>query len=192
MPRNIEIKARLADLAAARAIALGLGAAAHVVEEQTDRYYTLDAGRRVKLRTIRGSRAELIAYDRPEARGVRASEYTVTPVRDEAAGLCLVPKSPPLVVVCKRREVLLWHNVRIHLDEVDGLGAFLELEAVVDASHDETACRAQIDRLMDALRLSEPDLIRASYAELILECGGPEPVAGPPLWGGRGEDEADR
>ena len=191
MPRNIEIKARLSDLEAARAIAVDLGAAPHGVEEQTDRYYTLDAGRRVKLRTIRGSRAELITYDRPEVRGVRASEYTLTPVRDEAAGLCLVPKSAPLVVVHKRREVLLWDNVRIHLDEVDGLGSFLELEAGVDASHDETACRAQIDSLMNALRLSEPELIRASYAELILECGGPEPVEGPPLWGGRREDDAD-
>jgi predicted adenylyl cyclase CyaB len=103
-----------------------------------------------------------------------------------------VPKSAPLVVVCKRREVLLWDNVRIHLDQVDGLGTFLELEAVVDALHDETACRAQIDRLMDALRLSESDLIRASYAELLLERGGPEPVEGPPLSGRRREDEADR
>jgi predicted adenylyl cyclase CyaB len=165
--RNIEIKARLADLDAARAIALGIGAAPHAVEEQTDRYYTLDAGRRVKLRTIRGSRAELITYDRPEGTGVRASDYTVTAVRDEAAGLCLVPKSPPLVVVRKRREVLLWQNVRIHLDRVEDLGTFLELEAVVDAGHDDAVCRAQVATLMMALGLVDADLIRASYAELL-------------------------
>ena len=91
-----------------------------------------------------------------------------------------MPKGTPLVVVRKRREILLWDNVRIHLDEVDGLGTFLELEAVVDERHDEATCHAQVARLMPALGLAESDLIAASYADL-LECGGL-----PPLWGGRG------
>ena len=50
MARNIEIKARLADLSAARAAAIGLGARAYVVEEQVDSYYALESGRRVKVR----------------------------------------------------------------------------------------------------------------------------------------------
>jgi adenylate cyclase, class 2 len=171
MPRNIEIKVRVTDLEAARAICVRRGANAHAVEEQTDRYYVLDGGRRVKLRTIRGGSAELIEYRRPEVSGVRASDYTVTPVRDEAAGLCLVPTGRPLMVVRKRREVLLWDNVRIHLDAVDGLGAFLELEAVVDERHDDAACRAQVATLMDALALREAELIRASYADLLRQRG---------------------
>ena len=92
MPRNIEIKVRLNDPPAARAIALRAGARAHALERQTDRYYALDAGNRLKLRTIDGGRAELIEYRRPEVDGVRASDYTVTKVRDERAGLCLVPR----------------------------------------------------------------------------------------------------
>ena len=167
MPRNIEIKARVADLDAVRAIVLRLGAVPHADEEQTDRYYAVDGARRVKLRTVAGGRAELIEYHRAESAGVRASEYTVTPVRDESAGLCLVPKQRPLVVVRKRREILLWENVRIHLDAVDGLGTFLELEAVVDERHDDATCRAQVAALLAALRLSDGDLIRASYAELL-------------------------
>jgi adenylate cyclase, class 2 len=167
MPRNIEIKVRLADLAAARARAHGLGATLHAVEQQTDRYYVLDADRRVKLRVIQGERTELIEYRRPESSAVRASDYTVTKVRDEAAGLCLVPKGRPRIVVRKRREILLWDNVRIHLDQVDGLGTFLELEAVVDERHDEATCRGQVATLMNALDITEPDLIRASYAELL-------------------------
>jgi len=167
MPRNIEIKARLADLNAARVLAPRLGATLHAVEQQTDRYYVLDADRRVKLRVIRGGRAELIEYRRPESSAVRASDYTVTTVRDEAAGLCLVPKGRPLVVVRKRREILLWDNVRIHLDEVDGLGTFLELEAVVDERHDEATCRSQVATLLDGLGLGEGDLIAASYADLL-------------------------
>jgi adenylate cyclase class IV len=140
-----------------------------MVEEQTDRYYTLDGGRRVKLRTVRGGRAELIEYSRAETTGVRASDYTVTAVRDGAAGRCVVPSGRPLVVVRKRREVWLWDNVRIHLDTVDGLGTFLELEAVIDARHDEAACRAQVATVMDALGLCEADLLRASYADLVRE-----------------------
>jgi adenylate cyclase class IV len=167
MSRNIEIKARVADLGAARGVALGLGAAPHADEAQTDRYYAVDGARRVKLRTVAGGRAELIDYHRAESAGVRASDYTVTPVRDEAAGLCLVPKGRPLVVVRKRREILLWKNVRIHLDTVDGLGTFLELEAVVDERHDDATCRAQVAALMDALHLRDADLIRASYADLL-------------------------
>lgn len=165
--RNVEIKARVADLAALRAMVVALGARFAAVEEQVDRYYEIDGSRRVKLRSVAGGRAEMIHYHRPETEGVRLSEYQVTPVRDEEAGLCLVPKSPPVVVVRKRREVHLLDNVRVHLDEVDHLGTFLELEAVVDAEHDDAACRAQVDRLLAALAVAPTDLIRASYSDLL-------------------------
>jgi len=79
----------------------------------------------------------------------------------------LVPKTRPVVTVRKRREVLLLDNVRIHLDEVDGLSRFLELEAVVDAAHDEAACRRRLAEITAALGLREADFIRASYAELL-------------------------
>ncbi len=167
MARNIEIKAALADLAAARAIVIRLGAVPHSIEEQTDRYFTLDGAHRVKMRTIAGGRAELIDYRRHEHDGVRASEYTVSPVRHD--GACAVPKGDPIVVVRKRREILLWDNVRIHLDTVDRLGTFLELEAVVDAEHDDAVCRGQVAAVLRALGVREGDLIRASYAELLLD-----------------------
>ena len=167
MARNIEIKARVAALSDVRAIALAIGARPHASEQQTDRYYVVDGAHRVKLRTIAGGRAELVEYRRPEASGVRASDYTVTPVRDERAGVCLVPKGEPLLVVRKRREILLWDNVRIHLDEVDGLGSFIELEAVIDGEHDETVCRDQVAYILRALGLTEDSLIRASYADLL-------------------------
>ena len=91
MPRNVEVKVAVSDLAVLRAAALAAGARRSGVERQTDRYYELDGGRRVKLRTRAGGAAELIRYDRPETAGVRASDYEVTPVRDPAAGACLVP-----------------------------------------------------------------------------------------------------
>jgi len=167
VPRNLEIKVRVADLAPARATATRLGARPAGVEVQVDRYYELEGESRLKLRTVPGRPAELIRYRRPECDVVRTSDYEVTPVRDADARRCLVPKTRPVVTVRKRREVLLLDNVRIHLDEVDGLGRFLELEVVVDAAHDEAACRRRVAEITAALGLREADFIRASYAELL-------------------------
>jgi adenylate cyclase class 2 len=168
MARNIEIKARVADLEAARAVALRLGARDTGVDAQVDRYYALDGGRRVKLRTSRDG-AHMIHYDRAETAGVRPSDYTITPVRED--GACQVPKGEPLVTVRKQRRILLLDNVRIHLDDVEGLGTFLELEAVVDAAHDDARCRAQVDALLAELGIGADRLIRASYAELLRAAG---------------------
>lgn len=165
MPRNVEIKARVGDLSTLRNAALAFGARPVWVRAQTDRYYVLDGSKRLKLRSWPGG-AELIRYERREDAGVRPSDYEITPVRDEAAGVCLVPKGEPLVIVRKRRELLLIDNVRIHLDEVDGLGTFLELEAVLDDAHDEAGGHAACERIMQALGIGPDDLVRASYAEL--------------------------
>jgi predicted adenylyl cyclase CyaB len=167
MARNVEAKARLADLAVARRAAERLGARFVWDDEQVDRYYELDGGRRLKLRTCGRAPAELIRYDRPETTGVRASDYDVLPVRDAEAQACLVPKTAPLVQVRKRRELWQLDNVRIHLDTVDGLGTFLELEAVVDAGHDEARCRTQVHRLLPAFGVAEDDCLRASYSDLL-------------------------
>jgi predicted adenylyl cyclase CyaB len=167
MARNVEMKARLDDLDAARAVAARVGARFEWADTQVDRYYEIDGGRRVKLRTCERAPAELIRYDRPETSGVRSSDYEVLPVRDPAAHACLVPKGEPLVVVRKRRELWLVDNVRIHLDTVDGLGTFLELEAVVDDAHDGAACRAAVDRLLAAFGIDAADCVRASYSDLL-------------------------
>src|SRR2546428_6629671 len=124
VPRNLEIKVRVADLVPARATAARLGACPAGVEVQGDRYYELEGGSWLKLRTVPGRPPELIRYRRPESDAVRTSDYEVTPVRDAEARRCLVPKTRPVVSVRKRREVLLLDNVRIHLDEVDELGGF--------------------------------------------------------------------
>jgi predicted adenylyl cyclase CyaB len=167
MARNVEVKARLSGLDAARGTAAALGARFAWIDEQVDRYYQVGEHGRVKLRTCGRAPAELIRYTRPETAGVRASEYEVLPVRDTAAQACLVPKTPPVVVVRKCRELWLLDNVRIHLDTVDGLGTFLELEAVVDATHDEVRCREQVGRMLPAFGVGDADCLRASYSDLL-------------------------
>jgi len=169
MAQNVEIKARIANPASLRARIVGLGALLADTQEQTDRYYELNGSERLKLRTIDNTRAELIRYRRPEIGSVRRSDYEIAPAHDVAAAKCLVPKQEPLVIVRKRREIHLLENVRFHLDEVEGLGTFLELEAVVDAEHDEAVCRRQIERITLTLQLDPQDFIRASYAEMARE-----------------------
>ena len=161
------MKARLAGLADARRAAEKLGARFEWIDEQVDRYYQVGDDGRVKLRTCGRAPAELIRYARPETAGVRASEYEVLPVRDAEAHACLVPKTPPVVVVRKTRELWLLDNVRIHLDTVDGLGTFLELEAVVGPSHDDARCHAQVQALLPAFGVTERDCVRASYSDLL-------------------------
>lgn len=180
MPRNLEVKARLPDLARTRRAVEALGARHVTTEHQVDRYYQLDGARRCKLRIIRGAGAHLIRYERPERHDIRTSHYEITPVRDAAAARCLLPKGQPVIVVRKRREIHLLDNVRIHLDRVLGLGTFLELEAVVDAHHDDATCTRQVEAITRALGVPATAVIRASYAELLGARG--VPTAEPSAW----------
>ncbi len=77
-----------------------------------------------------------------------------------------------LVTVTKRRRLLLWEGVRIHLDEVEGLGSYLELEAVAEAGPDSdlSAERDKVERLRAELGIEDQDLIATSYSDLLLEC----------------------
>ena len=77
-----------------------------------------------------------------------------------------------LVTVEKTRRLLLWNGVRIHIDEVEGLGSFLELEAVAEPGSDLAAEREKLERLRGELRIEDAALVATSYSDLILD--GPE------------------
>jgi adenylate cyclase, class 2 len=169
--RNIELKAKCPDLARAREAALHLGAREAGVLEQTDTYFHCTSGR-LKLRETAGHPAELIAYARADEPDVRASAYHVVPVGEPGPlKRSLATALGVRVVVVKRRRLLLWHNVRIHLDEVRGLGSFVEFEAVLSEGEDEAAAYERIATLANALELRPDDRIATSYSNLI-EAGG--------------------
>lgn len=165
---NLEIKARCADLAAARAVAERL-ATRHVgTDEQTDTYFVTRKGR-LKLRESSLSGGQLIPYLRPDRRGPSRSDYQILAVGDAAH----LKRSLGEIlgvhrVVRKRREIFLVDNVRIHLDEVDDLGTFLELEAVYDGSAaSEAEQQEKVGALMRELGVGEADLIDTSYEALL-------------------------
>jgi predicted adenylyl cyclase CyaB len=165
--RNIEIKASLRSLDEARAVAEGLATDRMGVLVQTDTYFRCSTGR-LKLREIEGLGAELIAYARPDQAGPKGSDYHLVKVQDPLAlKQALTAALGVRAVVCKQREVFLHDNVRIHLDKVDGLGEFLEFEAVLDAVHSDSAGQQQIEKLLEAFAIAASDLIDRSYVDLI-------------------------
>jgi len=167
---NIEIKARCPDLAAARAAAVGVASARVGLDRQVDTYFRTRAGR-LKLRESSLSGGQLVPYLRPDREGPRRSDYQVLPVSDPAGLkriLCEVLGVHRVVV--KEREIFLCGSVRIHLDRVEGLGDFLELEAVIDGTPaSETAGRAEVARLMRVLGIRDADLVAVSYEGLLGE-----------------------
>jgi adenylate cyclase class 2 len=175
MPRNIELKARLVDLDAARRTAVSLGAAPAGIEHQVDTYFAVSHGR-LKLREINDREARLVGYVRPNDLQPKASDYTLVPVAEPLQLKELLSSALGVVaVVEKRREIFLWRNVRIHLDRVVGLGTFLEFEAVLAADESDEAGRRQVAELRAAFGITDGDLLAASYADLLW---GKSPVSG--------------
>jgi predicted adenylyl cyclase CyaB len=83
---------------------------------------------------------------------------------------------PPTVVVSKRRHLFLWEGVRIHLDEVEGLGTFIEFEAVVESGSGAEAiaeAHEKVARLRSHLAIEDSALVPVSYADLLLDGSHP-------------------
>jgi homotetrameric cytidine deaminase len=172
--RNVELKARdpHPDRTLERACALGAEDRGEL--RQRDTYFAAPHGR-LKLREQEPGGAALIAYERPDAAEARESRYRVTPVADAAATAeALDSALGTVVVVDKRRHLLLWEGVRIHLDRVEGLGAFVELEGVAAADSDLAREGALVARLRAELGIADDTLEPRGYADLLLDAGGPD------------------
>jgi homotetrameric cytidine deaminase len=170
MPQlNVELKARDPDPARTLERALALGAEDRGELVQRDTYFGGVRGR-LKLREQEPGGAELIAYERPDDPEPEVSDYTLAPVGDpEALREALDRSLGTVVVVAKRRRLLLWDGVRIHLDDVEGLGTFLEFEAVAAPGSDLTADRAKVERLRAELAVADDALVAGGYADLLLD-----------------------
>jgi adenylate cyclase class IV len=167
--RNIELKARCANLQRAAEAALRIGATRAGELRQLDTYFRFPHGR-LKLRETAlpdGRGAELIAYQRSDAPAFRGSDYYVIPLSHPAdMKTALAKKLGVRGEVRKRRELFLWHNVRIHLDDVAGLGTFIEFEAVISPADDEAVSLQRLARLAEALAIGDDDRIAVSYSDL--------------------------
>lgn len=167
--RNIELKARDPDPARSLDVCDSLGAVEAGVLVQTDTYFNVPRGR-LKLREEDGDSTQLISYVRPDDLGERLSQYRIVEIEDaEGLKAALSERLGTRVVVSKRRRLFLWREVRIHLDRVDGLGAYLEFEAVAPEHSDLADERQKVRHLREAFAIGAEDLIDRSYSDLLLE-----------------------
>jgi len=169
---NVEIKARCSQPSRMRDYLEKHKTEFRGVDEQTDTYFNTPRGR-LKLREGRIEN-NLIYYERSNQAGPKDSHFQLVKIPD-AAGLKLVltQSMGVKVVVKKKREIYFIDNVKFHLDEVPGLGSFVEIEASnmhIDLTQSEL--KAQCDLYMRELGIEQADLIEVSYSDMLLESDG--------------------
>jgi len=173
--RNIELKARIADAEAVRRTAEAIADKRLGIQRQVDTYFYCRQGR-LKIRQMDHAGAQLIWYARPDEPGAKASDYLVVPLSNpETLKRALNAALGTWVVVEKHREVFLWRNVRIHVDRVEGLGHFLEFEAVVRPGETEATAHDRLDELVSLFRIEPSQLVPLSYSDLLSAGTEPRP-----------------
>ena len=167
MARNIEIKARVPDAALLRAFIEELETSDTELLFQRDTFYEAPSGR-LKLREFSEGAAELIFYERSNKAGPRKSTYTRSVVHDPSSMHELLERLLTIkAVVCKKRQVWIYGQTRIHLDEVEGLGSFLELEVILDDNQSEEDGEQIVAKLMTFLEVQQEALIGQAYVDLL-------------------------
>lgn len=177
---NIEFKARLRHPKAVLRVLANYGLAPAATLQQTDTYFHVKTGR-LKLREIEGETAQLIFYRRADKAGLKRSDYYVALITSPpVVRKALAAVFGTRVVVKKRRELYLLPRqpavhtsatpesfIRLHLDTVEGLGQFLEIEVVVRP--DEPLQHAQVEakRLASTFQIQPEDFISDSYADIL-------------------------
>ena len=167
MGRNVEIKARARNFERQCRTALELAKVPpeHLIQEDT--FFHVPDGR-LKLREINGHSAELIYYDRTDSPGPKESRYTVYPADNPEELKEVLAKALGIrAVVRKNRTVSLVGQTRVHLDQVEGLGQFIELEVVLEAEQDIEYGSAVAEGLMSRLGIEKRDLVAAAYVDLL-------------------------
>ncbi len=163
---NVEIKARVRDLEAMRRWVEDISAEGQIALDQEDTFFRCPNGR-LKLRVQTGSQDELIFYQREDSREPSESSYNITPTEYPSSLRELLASALGIIgVVKKRRLIYLVDQVRIHLDIVEGLGEFVELEVVLGADQSVQEGKTIAERLMASLGISSDDLVEGAYLDL--------------------------
>ncbi len=167
--RNIEAKYRCPDLAAVRERVQALGARSMGVLKQQDTFFSAQSAR-LKLREFGNGRAELISYRRADVSHARGSDYTICLVSDPSQMRQTLDHALGTSgAVAKQRELYLFRNTRIHLDAVDHLGDFVELETVLGGQSDNDAHR-ELRHVAEALGMEAGQVEAKPYVDLLAAC----------------------
>lgn len=167
MAQNVEIKARLRDRASVQAKAEALATEPVRQLRQEDVFLRAQHGR-LKLRVFDERTGELIYYDRPDLPGPKSSHYEIAPTSEpRRLQETLARALGTLGTVRKERTLVLIGQTRVHLDRVEGLGDFLELEVVLKEGQPASEGQAIARRLMTQLGIPEGDLVEGAYIDLL-------------------------
>ena len=164
--RNVEIKARVRNSRPILAYMRAHGTR-HEPQHQRDVFFHAPHGR-LKLRCFRDGTGVLVAYDRPDRRGPKLSNYTLAPVAYTSQCEAALSRSLGVRgIVEKTRQIAIVGQTRIHLDRVNGLGLFLELEVVLKPRQTARTGQAIARKLMEDLGIKSSDLLEEAYIDML-------------------------
>lgn len=167
MPSNVEIKAMLRDRPAALAAAARLSEQGPETFQQEDVFFVTDRAR-LKLRILAPDRGELIRYERTNVAEVRRSQYSIARTGDPQALLEILSATLERAgTVRKTRTLYMVGQTRIHVDQVEGLGDFLELEVVLRPGQSEAEGKSIAAALLCEFGLADEQLIAEAYVDLL-------------------------
>jgi predicted adenylyl cyclase CyaB len=167
MPRNVEIKARVTDFDALRRRAESMSDTPVEVLDQRDTFFVVPHGR-LKLRVLAPDACELIYYERPDDVGARVSEYFIVRSSDPEAFLKVLAAALEIRgVVAKRRFLYCIGRTRVHLDDIAGLGTFIELEVVLDEGQSIEDGSSIAERLLAGLGVEDADRVAGAYIDML-------------------------
>ena len=167
MPSNIEIKARVRDFVEIQSRAGRLSDIPVEVIPQEDTFFVTPRGR-LKLRVLSENQGQLIYYTRPDKGGPKRSDYHIYRTSDsENLKRILELAYGVRGIVRKTRYLYLIGQTRVHLDDVEGLGKFLELEVVMREEQSDAEGQAIAEELMTSLGVERSDLLQGAYMDLL-------------------------
>ena len=167
MPANIEIKARARNFADICRRAEALSDTPAQIIPQEDTFFHTPKGR-LKLRQLAPELGQLVYYERTDRSGPKRSNYLL--VGTSEPGELKAALSAALGVrgvVRKKRTLYLVGQTRIHLDEVEQLGEFMELEVVLRPEQSDAEGQAIAQDLMTRLGVQQEDLLEGAYMDLM-------------------------
>jgi predicted adenylyl cyclase CyaB len=167
MPRNIKIKAKVHNVNHLRLLIEKIASTPVQLIFQEDTFFNSPSGR-LKLRIYAPDRGELIYYHRPDQDGPKESEYIISPTTEpHSLKEVLTSASGVQGIIRKRRELYTIGQPRVHPDQVEGLGEFLELEFVFQKDQTDTEGTKTRGELMGKLGIEKKDLISCAYIDLL-------------------------
>ncbi|MGZ8517370.1 MAG: class IV adenylate cyclase [Chitinophagaceae bacterium] len=166
---NVEIKARCNNPDRIRNYLVTNNAGFKGVDEQVDTYFNVPNGR-LKLREG-NIENNLIYYERINQAGPKNSHFHLVKIEDAKALKEVLIKSIGVkVVVIKRREIYYINNVKFHIDEVPGLGSFVEIEAGnIQADLTREQLKEQCDFYITEFDIRPGDFVGVSYSDMLVE-----------------------